>query len=151
MPRLKAARRVWSVAVLFCGLAFASHSLFVPRSSARPADRVIEVIAGHDSRFRIPGQDPPVITLTAGEEVHLRITAIKAKNRNRDGSIHGFTMLHAKDRSRVPDWDFLLMPGTQEFTVAAPMEPGDYEVVCTVICSPNHDDMNMKVIVLPRS
>jgi heme/copper-type cytochrome/quinol oxidase subunit 2 len=32
--------------------------------------------------------------------------------------------------------------------VTAP-EAGNYVVVCTVICSDNHDGMNMKFIVLP--
>ena len=64
---------------------------------------------------------------------------IKAKNHNRDGSIHGFSLLRAKDRSRVPGWDFLLKPGMQEFMVNAPSEPGEYVVVCTVICSADHE------------
>jgi heme/copper-type cytochrome/quinol oxidase subunit 2 len=38
----------------------------------------------------------------------------------------------------------------QEFTVTAPEEPGEYEVVCTVICSGEHEGMNMKFIVLPK-
>ena len=46
---------------------------------------------------------------------------------------------------------FIAASGTQEFMVTAPEEPGDYEVVCTVICSSNHDRMNMKFIVLPQA
>jgi heme/copper-type cytochrome/quinol oxidase subunit 2 len=57
--------------------------------------------------------------------------------------------LRAKDRKPVPDWDFLLKPGIQEFTVAAPSEPGEYIVVCTVICSQDHEGMNMRFVVLP--
>ncbi|MGB0035227.1 MAG: hypothetical protein WBP79_07120 [Candidatus Acidiferrales bacterium] len=110
---------------------------------------MIEIIAGHDSRFRIPGEEKPVIRAMAGEELRLRITAIKAKTHNRDGAIHGFTLLRASDRSPVPGWDFLLKPGVQEFTVTAPAEPGEYEVVCTVICSVNHEGMNMKFVVSP--
>lgn len=109
---------------------------------------VIEVLADHDSRFKIAGEKTPSITVHAGEMVTLRITAVKAKNRNRDGSIHGFTLLRAKDRSHVPGWDFLLKPGVQEIMAKAP-EPGEYVVVCTVICSDNHEGMNMKFTVLP--
>ncbi len=112
--------------------------------------RLIEILADHDSRYKIAGQDKPVITLAAGEEVRLRITAVKAKNRNRDGAVHGFTLLRAKDRTPVPGWDFLLQPGVQEFVVTAPTEPGEYEVVCTVICSSGHEQMNMKVVVAPN-
>lgn len=111
--------------------------------------QVIEVLADHDSRYKIAGQKDPVITVHAGEPLTLRITAKKAKSQNRDGSIHGFSLLRAGDRSQVPGWDFLLKPGTQEFNVTAPAEPGDYLVVCTVICSEDHEGMNMKFVVLP--
>jgi heme/copper-type cytochrome/quinol oxidase subunit 2 len=117
--------------------------------NAQPAARVIEILADHDSRYKIEGQKQPVITVKVGEQITLRITAKKAKNLNRDGSIHGFTLLRAKDRKPVPDWDFLLKPGTQEFTVVAPSEPGEYVAVCTVICSQDHEGMNMKFVVLP--
>jgi hypothetical protein len=117
----------------------------------QPPEHLIEVIADHDSRYRIPGQDKPVIIVTAGEPVRLRITAIKAKNHARDGAVHGFTLLRAVDRVPVPDWDFLLKPGTQEFVVNAPDDPGEYLVVCTVICSANHEQMTMKFIVEPRA
>lgn len=111
--------------------------------------RVIEVLADKDSRYKIEGQSRPEITVKAGEPIVLRITARKGKSWNRDGSIHGFTLLRAKDRSKVPGWDFLLRPGTQELAVTAPDEPGEYEVVCTVICSEDHEGMHMKFIVQP--
>ncbi len=117
--------------------------------STQSQARVIEILADHDSRYKIKGQKRPVITVKTGEQINLRITAKKAKNLNRDGSIHGFSLLRAKDRKPVPDWDFLLKPGTQEFTVAAPGEPGEYLVVCTVICSQDHEGMNMRFVVLP--
>jgi heme/copper-type cytochrome/quinol oxidase subunit 2 len=113
--------------------------------------RVIEILADHDSRYKMPGQKEPVIAVRPGEQITLRITAVKAKNRNRDGSIHGFTLVRAKDRRPVPDWDFLLKPGTQEFTVTAPTEAGEYVALCTVICSENHEGMMMKVVVSPRT
>lgn len=116
---------------------------------AQPATRVIEILADHDSRYKIGGQKQPVITVNAGEAITLRITAKKAKNVNRDGAIHGFTLLRAKDRSPVDGWDFLLKPGVQEFSVTAPTEAGEYVVVCTVICSQDHEGMNMKFVVLP--
>jgi plastocyanin len=117
--------------------------------NAQPMARLIEILADHDSRYKIAGEKQPVVTVRAGQQITLRITAKKAKNLNRDGSIHGFTLLRAKGRKPMPDWDFLLKPGTQEFTVAAPSEPGEYVVVCTVICSQDHEGMNMKFVVLP--
>ncbi len=117
--------------------------------NSQSLSRVIEILADHDSRFKMEGQKQPLITAKAGEQIKLRITAKKAKNLNRDGSIHGFTLLRAKDRKPVPDWDFLLKPGIQEFTVVAPNDPGEYVVVCTVICSQDHEGMNMKFVVLP--
>ena len=110
---------------------------------------VIEVTADSDSRYKIAGQRVPEITVKAGEQVLLRVTARRAKSWNRDGSIHGFTLLRAKDRTKVEGWDLLFKPGTQEFLLTAPTEPGQYEVVCTVICSEEHEGMHMKFTVLP--
>ena len=117
-----------------------------PRASAQ---RVIEFTADSDSRYKIAGQKNPEITVKAGEPVVLRVTANRAKSWNRDGSIHGFTLLRAKDRIRVEGWDLLFKPGKQEFQLTAPKEPGEYVVVCTVICSEDHEGMHMKFTVLP--
>jgi heme/copper-type cytochrome/quinol oxidase subunit 2 len=118
-----------------------------PRASAQA--RVVELIAGSDSRYKIAGQRTPEITVKAGEPVLLRVTAHRGKSWNRDGSIHGFSLLRARDRSKVDGWDLLLKPGTQEFRLTVPNEPGAYEVVCTVICSADHEGMHMKFTVLP--
>ena len=118
-------------------------------TSALAQSRVIELVADSDSRYRIAGERTPEITVKAGEPVLLRVTARKGKSWNRDGSIHGFTLLRAKDRSKVEGWDLLLKSGTQEFRLIAPSEPGEYEVVCTVICSEEHEGMHMKFTVLP--
>lgn len=132
------------------GLALISPG--IPRIVAQSQpEHLIEVVADHDSRYRIAGQDKPLIIVTAGELVRLRITAIKAKSHARDGSVHGFSLLRASDHIPVPEWDFLLKPGTQEFVLNAPEEPGEYLVVCTVICSANHEQMTMKFIVEPRA
>ena len=117
--------------------------------SAAEPPRVIEVLADKDSRYKIAGQRKPEISVKAGEQILLRITARKAKSWNRDGSIHGFSLLRAKDRSKVDGWDLLLKPGPQEFVMTAPQDPGEYVVVCTVICSPDHEGMSMKFVVTP--
>lgn len=132
--------------ILFVFLA-AGLSL-VPRS-VKAETHVIEVLADKDSRYKIVGQGKTEITVKAGEPVLLRITARKAKTMNRDGSIHSFTLLRAKDRSHVEGWDLMLKPGTQEFHLMAPAEPGEYVVLCTVICSQDHEFMNMKFNVIP--
>jgi heme/copper-type cytochrome/quinol oxidase subunit 2 len=131
---------MWSVAVCtsLAGL-----------SRANAQARVIEITADSDSRYKIAGQRTPEITVKAGEQILLRVTAHRGKSWNRDGSIHGFTLLRAKDRTRVDGWDLLFKPGTQEFLLTAPNEPGAYEVVCTVICSEEHEGMHMKFTVLP--
>jgi hypothetical protein len=108
---------------------------------------IVEIVADKDSRYKSPDGSKPEITLKAGEQVLLRLTARKAKSWNRDGTIHGFTLLRASDRSKVPDWNLLLRPGTQEFQLTAPAEPGEYVAVCTVICSEDHEGMNMRVLV----
>jgi hypothetical protein len=130
--------------------AIVALSAFCVRAQTTPPQgRMIEILADHDSRYKIRDQKQPVITVKSGEQITLRITARKAKNLNRDGSIHGFSLLRAKDRKPVPEWDLLLKPGTQEFTMAAPSEPGEYIVICTVICSQDHEGMTMRFVVLP--
>jgi heme/copper-type cytochrome/quinol oxidase subunit 2 len=119
----------------------------LPHAVAQP--RLIELTADRDSRYKIAGQKAPAITVKAGEQVVLRVTANRGKSWNRDGSIHGFTLLRAKDRSKVDGWDLLFKPGTQEFLLTAPTEPGEYEAVCTVICSEDHEGMHLKLTVLP--
>jgi|GEM_PF-394580 heme/copper-type cytochrome/quinol oxidase subunit 2 len=110
---------------------------------------LIEVLADSDSRYKIAGERTPEIIVRAGEPVLLRVTARRGKTWNRDGSIHGFTLLRAKDRTKVEGWNLLFNPGKQEFQLTAPAEPGDYEVVCTVICSEDHEGMHMKFTVMP--
>jgi hypothetical protein len=117
---------------------------------AQQAPRLIEVLADHDSRFKIQGRSKPSITVTANEKILLRVTAIRAKQSNRDGSIHGFSLLRPKDHQPVSGWELLLKPGVQEFVLTAPAEPGEYQVVCTVICSEGHEQMNMEFVVEPE-
>ncbi|HEX4605537.1 MAG TPA: hypothetical protein VH724_16165 [Candidatus Angelobacter sp.] len=110
--------------------------------------RVIEVLADKDSHFKMAGQNHPEITVKAGEPVLLRVIARKGSTWNRDGVVHGFTLLRAKDHSKVPGWNLALKAGPQEFALTAPSEPGDYEVLCTVICSDDHENMRMKFTVI---
>ena len=129
--------------------AFLPIFLIVLLLRAQAQTHVIEVLADKDSRYKIAGERTPEITVKAGEPLLLRITARRGKSWNRDGSIHGFSLLHAKDRSKVPGWDLLLKPGVQEFELTAPSEPGEYVVICTVICSEEHEGMHMKFVALP--
>jgi heme/copper-type cytochrome/quinol oxidase subunit 2 len=135
----------------FCSLQFQIlwAVLLLGSLHAQTQPHVIEFTADSDSRYKMAGLRTPEITVKAGEPVVLRVTARRAKSWNRDGSIHGFTLLRAKDRTRVEGWDLLFKPGKQEFLLTAPTEPGDYEVVCTVICSEDHEGMHMKFTVLP--
>jgi heme/copper-type cytochrome/quinol oxidase subunit 2 len=131
---------------MFLGIVAMAAFLF---SAVAQVPRVVEITADSDSRYKIAGQRVPEITVKPGEQVLLRITAHRGKSWNRDGSIHGFTLLRAKDRTKVDGWDLLLKPGKQEFVMTAPNEPGEYEVVCTVVCSEEHEGMHMKFTVQP--
>jgi heme/copper-type cytochrome/quinol oxidase subunit 2 len=124
-------------------------AMVAAQATPASAPRVIEVLADKDSRFKMAGQSHPEITVKAGEALILRIEARRGKTWNRDGSIHGFTLLHAKDHAKVPGWNLELHSGKQEFTLTAPSQPGEYEVLCTVICSDDHDGMRMKFVVVP--
>ncbi len=118
------------------------------RCTAQSGIRMVEVIADKDSRYKIGRQVSPTLTFNAGQEVKFRITAQKAKTHNRNGSVHGFALIRKRDSSKFPDWDLELKPGIQEFVLKVPDEPGEYQIVCTVICSDGHEDMHMKVIVI---
>jgi heme/copper-type cytochrome/quinol oxidase subunit 2 len=130
--------------------AFAVAVFFATSLTAFSQPRVIEVLADKDSRFKIAGQSRAEITVKAGEPILLRINARKGKSWNRDGTVHGFTLLRARDHRKVSGWDLELTPGVHEFTLAAPAEPGEYEVLCTVVCSEDHEAMRMKFVVLPN-
>ncbi len=127
------------------GLALAMGGVQVAQAQVH----LIELVADKDSRYKSPTGGKPEIYLKAGEPVLLRVTARRGKSWNRDGSIHGFALLRVADRSKVTDWNLLLRPGTQEFNLTAPVEPGEYVVVCTVICSEEHEGMNMRLVVVP--
>jgi len=127
----------------------AAASLLSSLTHAEGPAHVIELTADSDSRYKMAGMRTPEIVVKAGEQVVLRVTANRGKSWNRDGSIHGFSLLRPKDHSHVEGWDLLFKPGKQEFQLTAPTEPGEYEVVCTVICSEDHEGMHMKFKVLP--
>jgi heme/copper-type cytochrome/quinol oxidase subunit 2 len=110
------------------------------------APRLITVIADKDNLFKIPGQKMPVITMKANEVVQLRIIAHKSTEWDKDGTIHTFTINALKDQG----WDLRLKKeGPQDFTLVAPAQPGEYVVECTVKCGAGHDDMKMKLVVIP--
>ena len=140
--------RVFSICRTLLMIAAASFPL-IGMPYARAQTHVIELLADSDSRYKIAGERTPEITVKAGEQLLLRVTARRGKTWNRDGSIHGFSLLRAKDRTKVEGWSLLFKPGRQEFLITAPAEPGEYIVVCTVICSEDHEGMHMKFTVLP--
>jgi len=143
--------------VRLCGMVLAAFAVLGVRVLEAQVDQsidqaqvhVVEIVADKDSRYKSPDGGRPEITLKAAEQVLLRVSARKAKSWNRDGSIHGFTLLRAGDRTKVQGWNLLLRPGQQEFQLTAPSEPGEYVVVCTVICSADHEGMNMRLLVVP--
>jgi heme/copper-type cytochrome/quinol oxidase subunit 2 len=142
MQRLRLGSMQLSILVIFATFLLSSRPSFGQA-------RVIEVLADKDSHFKMAGMSHAEITVKAGEPLLLRINARKGKTMNRDGTVHGFTLLRAKDHSKVTGWNLELKPGTQEFSLTAPAEPGEYEVLCTVICSEEHEGMRMKFVVLP--
>lgn len=132
----------WALAIVF----IASST---PAQVQTAQSHVIEVVADKDSRYKVIGQSKAEITVRAREAVLLRIEARAGKTWNRDGTVHGFTLLRSKDHAKVPGWNLELRAGRQEFALFAPADPGEYEVVCTVICSDDHETMHMRFLVLP--
>ena len=118
---------------------------WVPLARSSGPPRLITVIADKDNLFKIPGQKIPVITMKANEVVHLRIIANKSTEWDKDGTIHTFTINALKDQG----WDLRLKEGTQDFTLVAPAQPGQYVVECTIKCGAGHDDMKLRLVVTP--
>ena len=108
--------------------------------------RVIELIADKDSRYRQGRKADPTIEVFAGEPLILRITAVRAKEIARDGSVHGLALLD-KNSDATPGWRFFLHPGVQDLAVTAPTRPGRYHAVCLVICSDAHEGMGFTLLV----
>ena len=111
-----------------------------------PTPRVIELTADKDSKYRLGDKVAPTIEVSPGERLILRITAVRARQVARDGSVHGLALLD-KDENVVPGWRFYLHPGVQELEVTAPQQPGQYAAVCIVICSDMHEDMGFTLVV----
>ena len=135
-------KRCWSALTLTLLMV----ALLVPVVPARAASagRLINVVAGKDGRFKVPGQKHAVITVKAGEVLHLHIVAHRGSEWAKDGAVHSFTVNALKDQG----WDLRLKEGVNDFTLVAP-GPGEYLVECTVKCGDGHDDMKMKMIVTP--
>lgn len=110
---------------------------------ARRAGRVTEIIADKDGQFKVPGQKEPIIVAYPKEVLRLRITARKGPEWEADGAVHGFWAPALADQG----WYLRLREGTQEFTLTAPREPGEYAILCSVLCGPGHTRMSMKLIV----
>jgi hypothetical protein len=132
-------RKFTSVAI-----GFVTAASLLCAQSAPP--RVIELTADKDSRYRQGSKVAPTIEVTPGEHLILRITAIKARQVARDGSVHGLALLD-KDENTVPGWHFYLHPGVQDLEVTTPTQPGRYMAVCIVICSDMHEDMGFTLVV----
>jgi len=125
-------------------------SLLSRGQASSPTGRVIELKADKDSQYRLGDKVAPIIEVSPGEHLILRITAVRAREVARDGSVHGLALLD-KDENVVPGWRFYLHPGVQELEVTAPQQPGHYTAVCIVICSDMHEDMGFTLVVTPLS
>ncbi len=120
--------------------------LFCTAQTGIAVPRVIELTADKDSRYRQGDKVAPTIEVAPSEHLILRITAIRATQVARDGSVHGLALLD-RNENAVPGWRFYLHPGVQDLEVTAPSESGRYMAVCIVICSDMHEDMGFTVVV----
>ncbi len=132
------------VHLILIGCAFAA--VCQSQSADLAQVRVIELTAGRDSRYRAGRKVAPTIEVHPGEALILRITAVRAETVARDGSVHGLALLD-KNSQAVPGWRFFLHPGVQDLEVSAPLQPGRYTAVCTVICSDGHEGMGFTLLV----
>jgi heme/copper-type cytochrome/quinol oxidase subunit 2 len=127
--------------VLYCGTGLLGPAVCLARSGG-DQERVVELTADKDNRFKLSGGKQSALVLKAGETVKFRIMAYFGGEKARDGSVHSFVVRSLRDAG----WDVRLKEGLNEFTLVAP-GAGDYLVECTVKCGPGHDSMSMKMQV----
>ena len=111
------------------------------RATDVPA-RIVTMIADKDGRFKLADGKKGPLALEAGERITFRITAYAGPEMARDGAVHSFVVRKLRDQG----WDVRLKEGVQEFTLTAP-PPGEYLIECTVKCGPDHDSMNLRMVV----
>ena len=138
-------RKLLQVGLLTCALA--ARSVCDSQSISPASTRIIELTADRDSRYRQGHKASPTIEVFAGEPLILRITAMRAKEVARDGSVHGLALLD-QNSNVVAGWRFFLHPGVQDLAVTAPVDSGRYTAVCIVICSDGHDGMGFTLLVI---
>ena len=126
-------------------LSLLSLTLAFSEPASTGDDKIWEVLATKDQTFVVKGEKKPVITVKAGQTVHLRITAEKATEMAKDGSVHSFTIKQLADQG----WNIRLKKGTKDYTLTAPSKPGEYVIECAVKCGPGHADQRMKLVVIP--
>jgi heme/copper-type cytochrome/quinol oxidase subunit 2 len=107
--------------------------------------KIWHVTATKDQTFVVEGEKIPIITVKAGETVHLKITAEKAQKVASDGSVHSFTIKELTNEG----WNLRLKPGTTDYTLTAPSKPGEYSIQCMVPCGAGHAEQKMKLVVQP--
>ena len=125
--------------VILLSLLALGQAFSKPASAAD--DKLWEVVATKDQTFVVKGEKKPVIAVKAGQAVRLRITAEKAAEMAKDGSVHSFTIKQLADQG----WNIRLKEGTQDYTLTAPSKPGEYAIECAVKCGPGHADQRMKL------
>jgi hypothetical protein len=121
-------------------------ALLLAGAVAPAAARTVELIADKDNKFKLGNGQSGPLELKAGEIVTFRITSFFGGERAHDGAVHSFVVRKLRDKGEK-EWSVRLKEGVQEFTVTAP-PPGKYLIECTVECGPNHDNMNLKMVVV---
>jgi len=121
----------------------AAALLLLPLALLGAEPRTIEIIADGDGTFKVVGQDKAEIVARPRETLKLRITAKRGSGGEPDGTVHTFTVPALMDLG----WNLRLKQGTKDYTLKAPLERGEYLILCTAQCGKGHDQMRMKLIV----
>jgi heme/copper-type cytochrome/quinol oxidase subunit 2 len=114
-----------------------------PAVAGDAPSRTIELVA-KDNKFKVVGLKKGPLLLKAGETVTFDVTAYPGEVVAPDGAVHSFVVREL----RGSGWDVRLKEGKQEFTLTAP-GPGEYLIECMVVCGQGHDDMHLKLVVVP--
>jgi len=129
-----------------CGLGCFSMGARPSLSSRGGQGRVIELVADKDSRYKMEAKDKPSSHGQSGRSVVLRITRAGANRGIAMGPFTGFPCCGPKTGRRFPVGTCSLNRQAG-VSIDGSRGAGDYEVVCTVICSEDHEGMHMKFVV----
>jgi heme/copper-type cytochrome/quinol oxidase subunit 2 len=125
---------------------FLLFAMFVPSTHTfAQKPRLIEIEATSKNLFKVKGQNDNTITVKPNEVLRFKVKSEYGDEKDPEwpGCAHSFSLKGYEEQG----WNVCLPPGTTEFVLVAPSDPGKYKIECLAKCGKGHDDMFMMMIV----